>query len=626
MRQWRKQIRLAMIAVAGFVLLVTVLPQVASGIGLGALANRLDGTVTCSGSSGSGSSGSVGSSDSSSSCCSGSSGSSGSVGSGSSGCVNGPGTVTGTVTVTGAPAGFTPGVLGAGVCPEPDPSETLCAAPQYALANGPDYTLSLDPGSYVLWGFYENSFSGGAFLSAPQVVTVESGGTLVVDTSVPYAKPATLSATVTVTGLPAGVLLTSATVVLCPAGITFDPNAQPPLPCATGNTYLTTPSSGPVQVDATGLPAGTWTAYAGYCTQFGCATGSAAPKPVVTTAGRTTKAKLSVAYQVPPNGLLSASVLVSGAPAGFTPSTGLEACQQSGLSTYCEGVGGTGPFQLLLTDGTWFVTGYYSAPGFGNSIVGPTEIVDIQGGQTSNLVLDAPYQVLGGVTGTIKIAGLPAGVHPTGYAVTACPSGVYSGPYNPIASLECVYETSGSNGYVYGAADTRRLGRNAHRTALGRAAGAKINTFALPTLTPGSWDVSVDYTTPYGTYGSPTVTTVQVTAGVTSKVKVKVPYQQPFLGLVTGTVQVTNAPFGAYSDVVRACDSAPTATSCTDEVDATPGATGAYQLPLFAGTWWVQGEADNYAGSTVQTVISPPQQIAVTAGQHYKANFLLPLL
>ena len=54
MKRWKRQTRLGVIAVASFVLLVTVLPQLASGFGLGALANRLENvTVSCSGSSGS---------------------------------------------------------------------------------------------------------------------------------------------------------------------------------------------------------------------------------------------------------------------------------------------------------------------------------------------------------------------------------------------------------------------------------------------------------------------------------------------------------------------------------------------------------------------------------------------
>ena len=40
---------------------------------------------------------------------------------------------TGTVAVTGAPVGFSPAVVGAGVCPEPDPGDAHCADPQGAI-------------------------------------------------------------------------------------------------------------------------------------------------------------------------------------------------------------------------------------------------------------------------------------------------------------------------------------------------------------------------------------------------------------------------------------------------------------------------------------------------------------
>jgi hypothetical protein len=383
-----------------------------------------------------------------------------------------------------------------------------------------------------------------------------------------------------------------------------------------------------VLITLNGLPPGAWTAYPGYCTQYGCATG-AASKPVVTKAGRTTQAKLSTPYQIPSNGLLNATVAVSGGPAGFTPPTGIDACQVSGLDTICQGVGGygPGPTSLLLTAGTWEIAGYYTASPFGNAIPGPAEIVTIRGGQTTNLVLDVPYQVLGGVSGTIKISGLPAGVHPTGYSVNACPADAFGGnPFNPFAFLSCVYESSGSTGYSYGAADTKRFGRTAHRSHLARAVGAKLNTFSLPTLTPGAWIVNVSYTTQYGTFYSPVSTTVNITAGATTKAKVTVPYEAPVEGLVTGSVKVTNAPNGAFSAQVRACSSAPTATTCTNEVDASLDQYGNYQLPLFAGTWWVQGEAYSYTGSTTQTVTSAAKQIQVTAGQHDKASFVIPLL
>jgi len=627
MKRWRKQIRLAVVAVAGFVLLVTVLPQVASGIGLGSLANRLDGTTTCSsGSSGSGSVGSVGSSDSSSSCCSGSSGSSGGSDSASSGCVAGTGTVTGTATITGAPAGFSPAVVGAGVCPEPDPGAALCANPQFSLDQNGTYSLSLAPGSYVLWAFYETTYGNGAFLGTQQTVTVESGGTQVLNVTVPYAKPAAVNATLTVTGLPAGVQIQSATVTLCPVGITYSPTTGTPLPCATGYEYLPTPTSGPVLVALLGLPAGQWTAYPGYCTQFGCSTGAASPKPVVTTAGKTTKVKLSTPYQVPPVGILSATVNVSGAPAGFAPPTGIEACQVVGFGTTCEGVSnyGPGPLTMQLNDGLWELAGFYTVAPFDNAITGPIELVNIQGGQVTSLVFDVPYQVLGAVTGTIKVAGLPGGVHPTGYALTACPNG------NPVTDLflglSCVFESSGTVGYTYGAAHLKQFGRTARRAPLKRAGGAKLNSFDLPNLPPGTWTLYPSYTTKYGSFGSNSATTVVVTAGGSTRVKVVTPYQAPQLGLVTGTLKLVNSPNGFAQGQIRACSAAPTATSCNNEVDATPGPNGAYQLQLPAGSWWVQGESWLYGGQTTQLVTSAATQLSVSAGVHYKANFVVPLI
>jgi hypothetical protein len=60
MRRWQQRGRLGVVAAASFVLLVLVLPQVATGIGLGGLASRLADSASCgsgSGSSGSGFSG-----------------------------------------------------------------------------------------------------------------------------------------------------------------------------------------------------------------------------------------------------------------------------------------------------------------------------------------------------------------------------------------------------------------------------------------------------------------------------------------------------------------------------------------------------------------------------------------
>jgi len=603
MTRWRKQIRIGMVAVAAFVILVTVLPQVASGIGLGGLANRLSASTPCSGSSGgSGSSGSSGSS-----CCSGGSGSSNS---GSSGCATGPGTVSGTVSLTGAPAGFSPGLLGAGACPYLAPGQPLCATPVFSLQYGTGYSLSLDPGKWVVYGFYEISFLSGAFLGGPHTVTIKSGANLVVNPNVPYVPPATLDVTVTVQSLPVGIPITSSYVVLCPVGIPYDGVTQS-IACVNNSQYFQNPAPTPGASTLTGLPAGRWTAYPGYCTMFGCAANPHAGAPVTTVAGSITKVHLTTPFLVPPSGQLTATVSVSGAPAGFADPIGLMACQVYSFGSSCIGTGGlTVPTSLILGDGVWEVRGYYTVAPFGNAVSGPVHQITIKGGRTTNLALVVPYQVLGTAAGSIKLAGLPANVHPTSYTVTACPAN----QVDPFNFVSCVSEYSGTGGYVYGAADTKRFGRTAHRGTLPKAIGTGSNSYNLPTLTPGPWQIQVSYTTPFGSFYSPITTTVDITAGKTTRTMVTIPYQVPQFGLVTGKLTLIGVPGFGISSGVRACSSAPVAGSCTNEVDSYTGAGGLFNLQLLPGTWWVEGVVYLYTGPTTQVITSTPARETVTPG------------
>jgi len=619
MKYRRKMVRGGMIAVAGIVLLMTAVPQVASGIGLSALANRLDSATSCSSGSGSSGSGSSGS------CCSGGSGSASGSGSGSGQCVTGPGTVTGTVTVTGAPKNFVPPFSGAGACPDTGPSSvtTLCADPDYALADNGSYTLTLDPGTWVIDGFYEINGFGGAFLGAPQVVTVTSGGTLVLDTTVPYAKPATLKATVTVSGLPSGVTVQDTTVLLCPSGAPYSGGVQP-LTCVNGDSYgvgVTTADS----VVISGLPSGPWTAYPGYCTVFGCATNAQAGVPVVLTAGATTRVKLKTAFLPPPDGIVNASVTVSGAPAGFADQVEVTACQVQSLLTDCQSYGGSAgtPFPMELGTGVWEFNGAYLAPVFGNAITGPTELVNVVGGQTISLTLDVPYQVLGTAAGAIKVSGLPGGVRVTSYTVQACPVGGTAFITFPFES--CVEEYSGPGSVTYGAADTRRLGKAAHRVTVPRAAGSRINAYNLPTLTPGQWLLNVSYTTEFGSFFAPASTLVTINSGQTTTTRLTAPYQPPTLGAVTGGISVVGAPAYNYQAGARACSSAPTAGTCTDEVDAYLGSTSKYVLDLTPGTWWVQGVVYVYGPTSTQEVTSAPRQVTVSVGTKTRASFTVPV-
>jgi len=451
-------------------------------------------------------------------------------------------------------------------------------------------------------------------------VTVESGADLVVNTTVPYAKPATVDVTVTVNGLPADSPVLSSYAVLCPVGIPFD-GVTPSFACIQGgvDSYPPYPPlSTPGEFVISGAPAGRWIAYPGYCTQFGCAAATNGGTPVTTVADGTTTLDLSTGFLVPPNGLLTTTASVVGAPAGFDDPVGVSACQISLSASYCDATSGlgSGPASMILPDGIWAISAFYTVPPFGNAISGPTQIVVVRGGRTTTRSLVVPYQVLGTAAGTIKITGKPAGLRVTSYSINACPVGLL----NPFSFLSCVDEYSGPGSYSYGAADPKRFGRSAHRGTLARPAGAKINTFDLPTLTPGQWDLQVTYQTQFGYFSPPDDTVVNVTAGQTTTATIKVPYQQPQQGIVKGALTLSGIG-GGFNAGVRACDSAPVGGTCTDEVDATLGSGSSYLLTLFPGTWWVQGYAYVYGGLGSTTITSPAEQITVTAGSQTRADF-----
>jgi len=523
------------------------------------------------------------------------------------------------VTITGGPKNFSPAYSGAGACLDEGNPDVLCADPIYSLASGGTYSLTLDPGTWVVDGFYENNAFGGAFLGTPTVVTVTSGGTLVVNSTVPYSRPATLKATVTVTGLPSGVAVQDATVLLCPAGAPYSGGVQA-VSCVNGGAAPGTPGT----VLIGGLPGGQWTAYPGYCTAFGCATGTNGT-PLTLKSGATTRVKLSTAWVAPPFGILNATVSVSGAPAGFADQVGITACQISLGGSTCEGTYGSNgsTISLELNSGIWEITGEYLAPVFGNAITGPTEVVDVVGGQVTSVAVAVLYQVLGTAAGTIKVTGAPAGTHVTSYSVTACPVGGTA--FDILPFLSCVSEYSGSGGITYGAAAASRMGRAAHRVALPRAAGSQLNSYALPTLTPGQWQLQASYTTAFGTFSASGPTTVTVNGAATTTTRLAIPYQVPQVGAVTGKVAVVGAPPGGIQAGARACSTDPSAGTCTDETDAYLGGTGAYALDLPAGNWWVQGIVYVYSGITTQTVTSAARQVAVTVGKQQKVNFTVPV-
>jgi hypothetical protein len=640
MKRWKRQTRLGVIAVASFVLLVTVLPQLASGFGLGALANRLENvTTSCSGSSGSsGSSG--GSASSGSSGSSGSStpitptpttviaGSSGSSGSGSSSqCAPPPnGTVTGTVTVTGAPAGFEPAYEGIGLCSTADSVSGSCTDPIDGLAENGVYTLSLAPGSYSGSGFYENNAYGGAFLGTGQTITIVSGQTLTLNLTVPYKAPAAVTGTVSVTGLPAGTIVQQLSVLMCPSYAPYIANS-PNIACVNGYSEADLQGATSTTYEVTGLPPIVWTIYPSYCTQYGCETDVHHGQTVTLGPGLPSVVNVTASYIVPADGLLSATVSVPGAPAGAATSVAWTACPKSGATTSCQTFYASPGIaeSILLASGSWTVTPYYLAAPFDNAVPGPSRTVTVTGGHTTNASLTVSYRAPGTAAGTVAVTGVPAGVSITSYTVVACPASAPLVPNSP--SLECASEYSGPAGYGFGPADRgEKTSDNVDSRApagVTGAATAPYNVYKISSLTPGKWLLYPGYETDLSSYMATTGTPVTVAAGQTATRVLTVPYQKPTVGAVTGQVIVLDAPSNGFQSGAQACTAVPTTTSCPGEQEAFSEQGGTYELILSPGTWWISGVVQEFGTLTESQVSSAPVKVTVVAGVTVTENFVV---
>jgi hypothetical protein len=510
--------------------------------------------------------------------------------------------------------------VGVGACPASTGSGLICADPIYALATNGTYSLTLSPGSWRVGGFYEINAYGGAFLGTSRTIDVAANQPIAADFTVPYAKPASLAGQVKVTGIPSGVTIEETSVLLCPPGAPFD-GTVPSVACVNAYGGFAPSTSGQYQI--TGLPPVTWIAYPSYCSTFSCETDAHAGRTVKLTAGRLTHLNLTMPFIVPGDGLAAGTISITGAPAGFSTELGLTACQTQSTGSSCQqefvnSTGASSTFDLLLSVGTWQITGYYLAPVFANTIPGPTQSVTIKDGRTSSVDLAVPYQVLGTATGSIAIRGIPHQVHPTSTTVTGCPASVITFAYFP--SLSCVTEYSGSGGATFGAADPTRLGRAAPkvRPSLRRTG---LNAYNLPTLTAGPWVLTPSYQTGFGTFTATSGTTVNIGAGRTTIKRLVMPYQEPTGAVLSGKVSVIGAPVGGFTSRVRACDAAPTG-SCSGEVDAQVQSDGTYQLPLPPGSWWVSGVVDVFgAGTTGSESVSPPRQVTVVAGSHLLERF-----
>jgi hypothetical protein len=620
MKSWKPRARTAIITAASFVLLVTVLPQIASGLGLTSLANRIVGSDSCVGTS------SSGSSSSSSMCCSSSSGSS------SSSQCSSSGTVTGTVSVTGAPKRFNPAYLGVGACPASSPPGEICSNPEYAFASDGVYTLTLSAGAWRMSGFYENSGYGGAFLGPSKTVTVTGGATVDANFRVPYEKPAALSGTITVRNVPLFDSVEQLSVLLCPSFAPYN-GVSPSLACVTGTGTDMTVSGGTATASyaLSGLPPVTWTAYPSFCAESGCATNAKKGVTVSLKPGGSGRANVATDFLLSDEALLSGTISVTGAPTAFNDEVGVTACPDGpgGAAGCHEFYGFSGnQYSMVLPVGNWIVKGFYLAEPYDNAVDGPTQFVSLDHKETKDLPLSVPYQVPGTATGTITVKGLPAGVKVESYTMLACPA---SEPWGGgVPAPECVSEYSGPSGFGYGAAD-RSEAKSANAAAnppAGRteAAQSPVNSYSLPTLTAGPWLLYPGYQTIFGAVTNTKGKLVTITAGQTTTHNVDVAYQLPTQGAVTGTITVVGAPAnGAYQSGMTACTAPPVGSSCPGQVQTFSQQNGEYTALLAPGTWWLEGFVDVFGGSTLNQSTSRAKEVAVTAGIELAKNFTVTI-
>jgi hypothetical protein len=228
-----------------------------------------------------------------------------------------------------------------------------------------------------------------------------------------------------------------------------------------------------------------------------------------------------------------------------------------------------------------------------------------------------PPPATGGISGTINVTGVPGGVTIKAYTAEACPAN------DPLASegIGCYTSYSGPSGFSYGPADKSK------GKSVTQAAKSPDNVYDFPSLTVGSWLLYPGYQTIFGSFIKPTGKAVTIAARNETK-NLKVPYQTPTSGALTGTVTVLNSPNSDFNEAgVEACTSAPTTTSCPGAQETiVEGSNGQYTLVLAPGTWYVAAFVYNFDNpSGALETLSPYKVKTIAAGQVVNKNFKVNL-
>ncbi len=321
--------------------------------------------------------------------------------------IPGDGLAAGTISITGAPAGFST-ELGITACQTQSTGSNCQQEFVNSTGTASTFALLLATGVWQITGYYLAPVFGNAIAGPTQVVTIKDGLTTTVNLPIPYQVPGTAKGSISIVGLPFLVRPTGYTVTGCPAAITAF-TYFPSLSCVTeysgsgGSTfgaadptrlgraapkqpaYLHPGGSGLNAYSLPTLTAGPWVLTPSYQTAFGSFT-AASGTTVTIAAGRTTTTPLALPYQRPADGVLTGRVSVIGAPLGGFSSR-VRACDTAPTSL-CSGevdavVQSDGTYQLQLPPGTWWVSGVvdvFGAGTTGSESVSPPRPVTVTAG------------------------------------------------------------------------------------------------------------------------------------------------------------------------------------------------------------------------------------------------------
>jgi hypothetical protein len=203
--------------------------------------------------------------------------------------------VEGTVTITGAPLGFS-ALAGVGGCPTGGAMSTgsgggisACSNPDYTFAGlGGAYQLVLPEGPWELAGFYELAPFGGQFLSTIQDTTLTGGSIVTLNFTIPYTAPATVTSTIDVKNVASGTTIAETILLACPTIAPYTGSVVP-IECVFGE------ASPGQAVTINTLPPGKWLLYPGYFDGVTETIGTTA-KRVTLTSGVTTVKNLTILY------------------------------------------------------------------------------------------------------------------------------------------------------------------------------------------------------------------------------------------------------------------------------------------------------------------------------------------